>query len=71
VAPGTLDVRASGDEATADGDIQITGGNVALRAKRSGSGTGRTYTINAIVDDLAGNRAAVSSTCTVPHDQSR
>jgi hypothetical protein len=71
VAPGTLGIRASSSEATMDDDIVITGGNVALRAKRAGSEAGRTYTIEATVDDLAGNRATASSTCTVPHDQSR
>jgi hypothetical protein len=71
VAPGTLVIRASSNQDTAAGDIVITGGNVALRAKRPGSQDARTYTIDASVDDLAGNRATVSSTCTVPHDQSR
>jgi len=71
VAPETLGIRASSDEAAADGDIVITGGKVALRAKRSGLQNGRTYTIDATVDDLAGNRATVSSTCTVPHDLSQ
>jgi hypothetical protein len=71
VAPATLSVRASSNEATADGDIVITGGNVVVRAKRSGSEVGRTYTIDATVEDLAGNRATTSSTCAVPHDQSR
>ncbi|HEX5109386.1 MAG TPA: tannase/feruloyl esterase family alpha/beta hydrolase [Vicinamibacterales bacterium] len=71
VAPATMRIRASSDEATADGDIVITGGKVALRARRSGSQDGRTYTIDATVDDVAGNRATASSTCTVPHDQSR
>ena len=70
-APATLVIRASSNQVTAEGDIVITGGNVALRAKRPGSQDGRTYTIDATVDDLAGNRATTSATCTVPHDQSR
>ena len=71
VAPATLGVRVSSSEATVDGDVVVTGGNVTLRAKRLGSDVGRTYTIEATVDDLAGNQATASATCTVPHDQSQ
>ena len=71
VAPTTLRIGGSSDEGTANADIVITGGQVALRAKRSGARDGRTYRIDATVDDLAGNRAAVSATCIVPHDQRR
>ena len=71
VAPTTLRIGVSSDEAAASRDIVITGGRVELRAKRSGVNDGRTYTIDASVEDLAGNRATASSTCLVPHDQSR
>ena len=71
MAPATLGVRVSSSEATVDGDVVVTGGNVTLRAKRLGSDVGRTYTIEATVDDLAGNQATASATCTVPHDQSQ
>src|SRR5262249_24267830 len=36
------------------GDIVINGGTVQLRAERSPSGRGRTYTINATATDIAG-----------------
>lgn len=42
---------------------------VQVRAQRSGSGTGRVYTILASATDIAGNTTASSATCTVPHDQ--
>ena len=71
VAPTTLRIGVSSDEAAASRDIVITGGRIELRAKRSGVNDGRTYTIDASVEDLAGNRATASSTCLVPHDQSR
>jgi len=54
------------------GDISITGvnpKNIALRAERSGLGTGRIYTLSATVTDAAGNSTTVTSTCMVPRDQ--
>lgn len=71
VAPATLSVRASSSEETSSGDIIITGGQVDLRAKRSGQQDGRVYAIVATVEDLAGNLATASAACTVPHDRSR
>jgi hypothetical protein len=48
------------------GDIVINGGTVQLRAERSPSGRGRTYTINATATDIAGNVAVSTATCQVP-----
>ena len=48
------------------GDIVINGGTVQLRAERSPSGRGRTYTINATATDMAGNVAGSTATCQVP-----
>jgi len=48
------------------GDIVINGGIVQLRAERSPSGKGRTYTINARAVDVAGNVATSTATCQVP-----
>ena len=45
--------------------------DVLLRAKRLGGGSGRVYSLTATVRDLAGNVAARSSTCVVPHDQQK
>jgi probable HAF family extracellular repeat protein len=66
------DTRAAGDAAN---DIQgwvpgfpsTTG---QLRAERSGSGTGRVYTLTYTGADQAGNAAACEAVVTVPHDKS-
>jgi hypothetical protein len=42
---------------------------VQLRADRLGNGNGRIYTLNATANDLAGNTATVTASCTVPLDQ--
>lgn len=47
------------------GDIVITGGTVQLRAERTPSGSGRTYTIKATALDLAGNISAATASCFV------
>ncbi len=58
-----------GDGHTLD-DIQIDGeGNISLRAERSGTGSGRVYTITYEATDEAGNTVSASTTVTVPHDQ--
>jgi parallel beta-helix repeat protein len=48
------------------GDVVISGGSVLLRAERSPSGKGRTYTITATASDIAGNVATATATCKVP-----
>jgi hypothetical protein len=78
VAPGSFLVTGASDE-TADAggsgntapDIVISGGNVEVRAERSGSGNGRVYTVDATATDLAGNVAIASGSCVVPHDQGK
>ena len=51
-------------------DIQVDpNGVIYLRAERSGTGTGRTYTITFQAVDDSGNFAQSSATVTVPHDQ--
>lgn len=59
-----------------DGDTSpdwiITGTNgVQLRAERSGTGNGRTYTITYVVTDRAGNATTVSATVFVPKSQGK
>jgi hypothetical protein len=74
--PGSLKVSvmssepadARGDGSTAP-DFVIDGGNVSVRSERSGPGVGRTYTVIAEAEDLAGNIARSQATCVVPHDQ--
>jgi hypothetical protein len=50
-------------------DILIDDDVVHLRAERSGTGEGRTYTVTATVTDLAGNSATAAAICAVRHDQ--
>jgi PKD repeat protein len=76
LAPEGLVLTATSSEpenAVGDGntgpDVVITGGSVALRAERSGTGVGRAYTITATATDRAGNTTRTVSVCVVPHDQ--
>jgi hypothetical protein len=69
VTAGALAVQVTASEAPASGDIVIKGGQVLLRAKRTGKGDGNLYTIDASAQDLAGNAARATATCVVPHDQ--
>ena len=58
-----------GDGDTA-GDIEITGDlTLRLRAERSGSGTGRTYTLVVECADAETNKTQQSVTVTVPKNQ--
>jgi len=61
--------EAAGDGHTTD-DIKIDDdGSIYLRAKRSGTGSGRIYTITYQAVDDSENVAVASATVTVPHDQ--
>lgn len=57
-----------GDGHTID-DIQVEDGNIYLRAERSGTGSGRVYTIIYTATDASGNSATANATVTVPHNQ--
>jgi hypothetical protein len=50
-----------------EGDIQIDGEIIRLRAERSGLGDGRVYTIIYTAHDASGNEATASKTVIVPH----
>jgi hypothetical protein len=52
-----------------DDDIQIDEGNIYLRAERSGTGTGRIYTITYQAVDDSGNVSIDTAEVVVPHDQ--
>jgi hypothetical protein len=57
-----------GDGHTTD-DIQIgDDGTIYLRAERSGTGTGRVYTLTYEATDFAGNVGTATVTVTVPHE---
>jgi hypothetical protein len=67
-------VSNEGDDTQGDGntsdDIQIgDDGSIYLRAERSGTGTGRIYTITYKAVDDCGNATIRSATVTVPHDK--
>lgn len=65
-------VNALGDGNT-EPDWRLTGDlTVELRAERSGTGTGRVYTITVQCTDASGNASAMREvTVTVPHDQGK
>ena len=79
VAVGSLQVKGTSSEGAGgpqSPDIVITpngtgGFVVQLRAERSGNSIDRVYSLTATVSDLAGNLAAATSNCTVPHDQGK
>jgi hypothetical protein len=57
-----------GDGHTLD-DIQVdAAGNIFLRAERTGTGTGRTYTLLYEATDAMGNTATATVMVTVPHE---
>ena len=70
VAPDSLLVQGVSNEPLLDSDIVIHGGEVSVRASRSGKLEGRTYVIAARATDLAGNVATASGVCALPHDRS-
>jgi hypothetical protein len=64
-------VNGLGDGDTAP-DWSITGDlTVDLRAERSGTGSGRIYTIAVTCTDACGNSSVGNTTVTVPHDQNK
>jgi hypothetical protein len=76
VLPGSFQVTGTSNEPPSAPEISITpndeGGYViALQADRAGNGNGRTYTITATANDLAGNSVTSTATCTVAHDKGK
>jgi len=72
---GPLSIAVTSNEPDAglgDGDLApdvvISGGDLTVRAERSGRGAGRMYAISATAADVAGNIATATATCSVPHD---
>jgi hypothetical protein len=53
----------------ADAMVNTDDRQFQLRAERSGTGTGRTYTITYSARDISGNITTKMATVTVPHDQ--
>jgi hypothetical protein len=79
LAPGSLQVTGTSNEPASDPkspEIGISpngagGFVIQLRADRLASGKDRIYSLTATTNDLAGNTATVTATCTVPHDQGK
>jgi len=64
-----VDARGSGHTSP---DWKITGDHtLTLRAERSGTGSGRVYTITIQATDASGNIAQKTVTVSVPHDHSK
>jgi len=62
-------INGLGDGNT-DPDWVVTGPlTLLLRSERSGTGTGRVYTITVESSDATGNKSTASTTVVVPHDQ--
>ena len=62
-------VNGLGDGNT-DPDWVVTGPlTLLLRSERSGTGTGRVYTVTVESSDAAGNKSTALTTVLVPHDQ--
>jgi len=57
-----------GDGDTANDIVINADGTISLRAERSGTGSGRVYTITYQATDIAGNATTLSATVTVPHN---
>jgi len=63
------DAKGGGDGHTT-GDVVIVDDNtLKLRAERSGTGNGRTYTLTYTATDAAGNQTTRTCTVVVPHDK--
>jgi hypothetical protein len=73
LVPGSFVVTGASNEppdgvgdGTTSPDIVIVGGQITLRSERSGTGTGRIYTLGATAMDLAGNVGTAGAVCNVP-----
>ena len=73
VVPGSFQLTGTSNEPSDPNNPDVViapnssgGFAVQLRAERLGSGTGRTYTLNATATDLAGNTATSTAVCVVP-----
>jgi hypothetical protein len=66
-AGGNADGGTQGDISGADLGMADT--EVSVRAERSGSGTGRVYTLTYSATDASGNRTSAVAVVIVPHDQ--
>jgi sugar lactone lactonase YvrE len=74
VTSSEADDAAGGGDGTTMGDIQgaelgSPDFDIALRAERDASGTGRRYTVTYVAVDASGNAASVAYDLIVPHDQ--
>lgn len=63
-------VNSAGDGNTSPDWEIVNNQSVKLRAERSGTGTGRIYTITIRCTDRAGNTGVATTTVMVPHDMS-
>jgi hypothetical protein len=61
--------NAKGDGNTVDDIVIVNDFTFNLRAERSGTGSGRLYTITYQATDISGNTAMTSVTVEVPHNQ--
>jgi len=52
-----------------DGDVEVDGGSIAVRAEKAARGRARTYSLTAEATDVAGNTAHSGAACVVPHSQ--
>ena len=67
-----VDVTAAfTDEFTTPDGQRVFAGTIELRAERGGGGGGRIYTIEAFVEDGAGNVGSCSCEVKVPHDKGK
>jgi hypothetical protein len=64
-------VNGLGDGNTSPDWIVTGASTLLLRAERSGTGTGRVYTVGTTCTDAAGNVATGYTTVLVPHDQGK
>jgi phosphodiester glycosidase len=77
ISRGSFQVNATSNEPMDPSDVAVTededGGLVVeLRAERlGGNKSGRVYNLTVTAQDLAGNEATRTATCTVPHDRGK